>query len=555
MKQFALLGACALATALLLPQPSSACSDLIVGKKASADGSVMVSYSADSHTLYGDLVHYPSKAWGKGLMLEVHEWDTGKPLGFIPQAAVTYNVIGNMNEHQVAITESTWGGRKELSDPKGIMDYGSLIYIALQRSQSAREAIRVMTDLVRDYGYYSSGESFTVADKNEVWILEMIGKGPNKKGAVWVAIRIPDNAISAHANQARIHKIPFGDKENCMYEKDVVKLARENGWYTGKSDKDFDFQKAYNPYDFSGLRACEARVWSFFRSFDKGMDKYTKLVQGDVNEEPMPLYIVPDRKVTLDDVRRGMRNHYEDTPLSMTNDPGAGAYKVPYRWRPMTFKVDGKEYVNERAIATQQTGFVLIAQLRSWLPDVIGGILWFGVDDANTAVLTPMYASITSVPECYRRGNGSMTQMSWTSAFWIHNWVANMAYHRYEPMIQDIRPVQTALESSFNDLVKTTDEYALALMKTEPSRVSDYLTRVCDKVANETTARWKQLGEYLLVKYMDGNVKKEKDGKFEENGYGQIVMPNFPGYSKEYYESIARSGEAEHLVVPKKNAE
>lgn len=340
-----------------------------------------------------------------------------------------------------------------------------------------------------------------------------------------------------------------------MYEKDVVKLARENGWYTGKSDKDFDFQKAYNPYDFSGLRACEARVWSFFRSFDKGMDKYTKLVQGDANEEPMPLYIVPDRKVTLDDVRRGMRNHYEDTPLSMTNDPGAGAYKVPYRWRPMTFKVDGKEYVNERAIATQQTGFVLIAQLRSWLPDVIGGILWFGVDDANTAVLTPMYASITSVPECYRRGNGSMTQMSWTSAFWIHNWVANMAYHRYEPMIQDIRPVQTALESSFNDLVKTTDEYALALMKTEPSRVSDYLTRVCDKVANETTARWKQLGEYLLVKYMDGNVKKEKDGKFEENGYGQIVMPNFPGYSKEYYESIARSGEAEHLVVPKKNAE
>ena len=555
MKQITFLGACALACALLLPQSSEACSDLIVGKKASADGSVMISYSADSHTLYGDLVHYPAKAWGKGLMLEVHEWDTGKPLGFIPQASVTYNVIGNMNEHQVAITESTWGGRKELSDPKGIMDYGSLIYIALQRSKSAREAIRTMTDLVRDYGYYSSGESFTIADKNEVWILEMIGKGPKKKGAVWVAIRIPDNAISAHANQARIHKIPFGDKENCMYEKDVVKLAREYGWYTGKSDKDFDFQKAYNPYEFSGLRACEARVWSFFRTFDKGMDKYTKHIQGDINEEPMPLYIVPDRKVTLDDVRRGMRNHYEGTPLSMTNDPGAGAYKVPYRWRPMTFKVDGKEYVNERAIATQQTGFVLIAQLRSWLPDVIGGILWFGVDDANTAVLTPMYASINSVPECYRRGNGSMTQMSWTSAFWIHNWVANMAYHRYEPMIQDIRPVQTALESSFNDLVKATDEYALALMKTEPSRVSDYLTRVCDKVANETTARWKQLGEYLLVKYMDGNVKKEKDGKFEENGYGQIVMPNFPGYSKEYYESIARSGEAEHLVVPKKNAE
>ena len=483
-------------------------------------------------------------------MLEVHEWDTGKPLGFIPQAPITYNVVGNMNEHQVAITESTWGGRKELSDPKGIMDYGSLIYIALQRSQSAREAIRVMTGLVRDYGYYSSGESFTIADKNEVWVLEMIGKGPKKKGATWVAIRIPDDAISAHANQARIHKIPFGDKENCMYEKDVVNLAREYGWFKGK-DKDFDFQKAYNPYDFSGLRACEARVWSFFREFDKGMDKYTKLVKGDVNEEPMPLYIIPDRKVTLADVRKGMRNHYEDTPLSMTQDPGAGAYRVPYRWRPMTFNVDGREYVNERAIATQQTGFVLIAQLRSWLPDAVGGILWFGVDDANTAVLTPMYASITSIPECYRRGNGSMTEFSWTSAFWIHNWVANMAYHKYEPMIADIRPVQQQLESSFDELVKTTDAKALELLKANPQQAISYLTEVCAKTANGTTERWKKLGEYLLVKYMDGNVKKEKDGKFEENGYGQIVMPSFPGYDKDYYERIATSNEAGRLEVPK----
>ena len=550
MRKYAILGACALTLAALTPERAAACSDLIVGKKASADGSVMVSYSADSHTLYGDLVHYPSKAWGKGLMLEVHEWDTGKPLGFIPQAAVTYNVIGNMNEHQVAITESTWGGRKELSDPKGIMDYGSLIYIALQRSQSAREAIRVMTGLVRDYGYYSSGESFTIADKNEVWVLEMIGKGPKKKGATWVAIRIPDDAISAHANQARIHKIPFGDKENCMYEKDVVNLAREYGWFKGK-DKDFDFQKAYNPYDFSGLRACEARVWSFFREFDKSMDKYTKLVKGDVNEEPMPLYIIPERKVTLADVRKGMRNHYEGTPLSMTQDPGAGAYRVPYRWRPMTFNVNGQEYVNERAIATQQTGFVLIAQLRSWLPDAVGGILWFGVDDANTAVLTPMYASMTSIPECYRRGNGSMTEFSWTSAFWIHNWVANMAYHKYEPMIADIRPVQQQLEKGFDELVKTTDAKALELLKANPQQAISYLTEVCAKTANGTTERWKKLGEYLMVKYMDGNVKKEKDGKFEENGYGQIVMPSFPGYDKDYYERIATSSEAGRLEVPK----
>ena len=550
MRKYAILGACALTLAALTPERAAACSDLIVGKKASADGSVMVSYSADSHTLYGDLVHYPAKSWGKGLMLEVREWDTGKPLGFIPQAPITYNVVGNMNEHQVAITESTWGGRKELSDPKGIMDYGSLIYIALQRSQSAREAIRVMTGLVRDYGYYSSGESFTIADKNEVWVLEMIGKGPKKKGATWVAIRIPDDAISAHANQARIHKIPFGDKENCMYEKDVVNLAREYSWFKGK-DKDFDFQKAYNPYDFSGLRACEARVWSFFREFDKGMDKYTKLVKGDVNEEPMPLYIIPDRKVTLADVRKGMRNHYEDTPLSMTQDPGAGAYRVPYRWRPMTFNVDGREYVNERAIATQQTGFVLIAQLRSWLPDAVGGILWFGVDDANTAVLTPMYASITSIPECYRRGNGSMTEFSWTSAFWIHNWVANMAYHKYEPMIADIRPVQQQLEKSFDELVKTTDAKALELLKANPHQAISYLTEVCAKAANGATERWKKLGEYLMVKYMDGNVKKEKDGKFEENGYGQIVMPSFPGYDKDYYERIATSSEAGRLEVPK----
>ena len=550
MRKYAILGACALTLAALTPERAAACSDLIVGKKASADGSIMVSYSADSHTLYGDLVHYPAKSWGKGLMLEVHEWDTGKPLGFIPQAPITYNVVGNMNEHQVAITESTWGGRKELSDPKGIMDYGSLIYIALQRSQSAREAIRVMTGLVRDYGYYSSGESFTIADKNEVWVLEMIGKGPKKKGATWVAIRIPDDAISAHANQARIHKIPFGDKENCMYEKDVVNLAREYGWFQGK-DKDFDFQKAYNPYDFSGLRACEARVWSFFREFDKSMDKYTKLVKGDVNEEPMPLYIIPERKVTLADVRKGMRNHYEGTPLSMTQDPGAGAYRVPYRWRPMTFNVNGQEYVNERAIATQQTGFVLIAQLRSWLPDAVGGILWFGVDDANTAVLTPMYASITSIPECYRRGNGSMTEFSWTSAFWIHNWVANMAYHKYEPMIADIRPVQQQLEKGFDELVKTTDTKALELLKANPQQAISYLTEVCAKTANGTTERWKKLGEYLMVKYMDGNVKKEKDGKFEENGYGQIVMPAFPGYDKDYYERIATSSEAGRLEVPK----
>lgn len=527
--------------------PSKACSDLIVGKGASTDGSVIISYSADSHTLYGELYHWPARQWAAGSMREVREWDTNKPLGFIPEVGYTYNVVGNMNEHQVAITESTWGGRKELHDPKGVMDYGSLIYVALQRSKSAREAIKVMTSLVRNYGYYSSGESFTIADKNEVWVMEMIGKGPDKKGAVWVAIRIPDNAISAHANQARIHKIPFGDKENCMYEPDVVKLAREKGYFKGK-DKDFDFQQAYNPYTFSGLRACEARVWSFFREFNKESQKYESLVRGDVNAEPMPLYVIPDRKVSVADVRKAMRNHYEGTSLSMTEDVGAGPYRSPYRWRPMTFEVDGLEYINERAVATQQTGFVLVAQLRSWLPDPIGGVLWFGVDDANTAVMTPMYASITSVPECYRQGNGDMMTFSWTSAFWIHNWVANMAYNRYEPMIRDIRPVQQSLEERFDAKQKEVDAEALRLYREDPNKAIAYLNAYCSEVANGATARWRQLGEYLVVKYMDGNEKKEKDGRFLENGYGLSEMPNFPGYSKEYYEAIART-QGERLQV------
>lgn len=540
MKRNLLLSAVATVMMATSVTQADACSDLIVGKGASTDGSVIISYSADSHTLYGELYHWAAKSWAVGSMREIREWDTNKHLGYIPEVAQTYNVVGNMNEHQVAITESTWGGHKELHDPKGIMDYGSLIYVALQRSKSAREAIKVMTTLVRDYGYYSSGESFTIADKNEVWVMEMIGKGPKKKGAVWVAIRIPDNAISAHANQARIHKIPFGDKENCMYEPDVIKLAREMGYFKGK-DADFDFQQAYNPYTFGGLRGCEARVWSFFREFNRDAHKYEGHVRGDVTAEPMPLYVIPDRKVSVADVRKAMRNHYEGTSMSMTQDVGAGPYRSPYRWRPMTFEVEGKEYVNERAIATQQTGFVLVAQMRSWLPDAIGGVLWFGVDDANTAVFTPMYTSITAIPECYRVGNGDMMHFSWTSAFWIHNWVANMAYNRYEPMIRDIRPVQERLEQGFDAAQKAIDTEALRLYKESPAKAIAFLNNYCADAANGATARWKQLGEYLLIKYMDGNEKKEQNGRFQDNGYGLSEMPNFPGYSKEYYEAIAKT--------------
>lgn len=525
---------------LLTGMEAMACTGLLVGRKASTDGSVMISYSADSHSLYGELYRWSAATWPQGSMLDVTEWDTGKPLGRIPQVAQTYSVVGNMNEYQVAITESTWGGRPELVDTTGIIDYGSLIYIALQRSKTAREAIEVMTGLVRDHGYYSSGETFSIADKNEAWVMELIGKGPGKKGAVWVAIRIPDDCISAHANQSRIQQIPFDDKENCIYSPDVVSLAREMGYYKG-SDKDFSFAKAYNPYDFSGLRGCEARVWSFFRKYDTTMDKYTDFIKGDASKEPMPLYIKPNRKLSVQDVQNCMRDHYEGTDLDMTKDAGAGPYKVPYRWRPMNFEVDGETYLNERAIATQQTGFVIVPQMRNWLPDEIGGILWFGVDDADMAVFTPLYSSILASPECFRVGNGDMMTFSWTSAFWIHNWVANMAYSKYSFMIEDIRKVQQELENGYQDIIPAIDKAAADLLSKNPQEARKFLTWFSTTTADEATARWKKLGEYLIVKYIDGNVKKEENGQFKQNGFGLSAYPEFPGYDEEYYRSIVRS--------------
>lgn len=526
--------------ALLAAGDADACTGLLVGKKASTDGSVMISYAADSHTLYGELYRWPAAVWPEGAMLEITEWDTGKPLGKIKQARETYSVVGNMNEYQVAITESTFGGRPELVDTTGIMDYGSLIYVALQRSKSAREAIKVMTDLVAEYGYYSGGESFSIADKNEAWIMEMVGKGPGRKGAVWVAIRIPDDCISAHANQSRIQQIPFDDKENCMYSPDVVELAREKGYFKGE-DKDFSFQAAYCPYNFGALRGCEARVWSFFRKYDKTMDRYTDFIKGDVTKEPMPLYLKPDRKLSVRDVQAAMRDHFEGTDLDMTKDAGAGPYKVPYRWRPMDFEVDGQKYLNERAIATQQTGFVIVPQMRSWLPDAVGGVLWFGVDDADMAVFTPIYCSTTAVPECYRVGNGDMMTFSWTSAFWIHNWVANMAYHKYSFMIQDIRKVQTELEDHYETVIPAIDKAASEMYAQNPDEAKKFLTWFSTTTADDATARWKKLGEYLIVKYIDGNVKKEANGRFLDNGYGLSAMPDFPGYDEAYYRSIVES--------------
>ncbi|KGO02467.1 peptidase C69 [Porphyromonas gulae] len=541
---------CAVLLGIVVATPKAdACTNLIVAKGASTDGSVIISYSADSHTLYGELYHWAARDWAKGTMRQIVEWDTNKPLGFIPEVAHTYNVIGNVNEHQVAIAETTWGGRPELAESDGIMDYGSLIYVALQRSKTAREAIDVMTNLVKEYGYHSSGESFSIADKKEIWILEMIGKGKGRKGAVWVAVRIPDNAISAHANQARIQQIDFKSKDY-LYSPDVVSFAREMGFFKG-ADKDFSFQEAYNPYTEGGLRGCEARVWAFFNKFNSRMGKYEAFIRNQ-SKDKMPLYIVPDRKLSVADVRDMMRDHYEGTSLCMTNDPGAGPYKVPYRWRPMSFEVDGKEYVNERAIATQQTGFVFVAQLRNWLPDAIGGVNWFGVDDADMAVMTPIYCSTTRVPECFRQGNGDMMHFSWTSAFWIHNWVANMAYHRYDQMIADIRPVQRELEGGCDRMLPIIDKQAQELYAQDPAKAVAFLTNYSNEEAEKATARWKRLGEYLMVKYMDGNRKKEENGRFKTNGYGFSAMPDFPGYSQEYYRQIATSEAAERLIKKEK---
>ena len=544
-KTWILMVTCAI---MLSGMEAFACTGLLVGKKASVDGSVMISYAADSHTLYGELYRWPAATWPKGTMLDIIEWDTHKPLGQIPQVEQTYSVVGNMNEHQVAITESTFGGRPELVDTTGIMDYGSLIYVTLQRSKTAREAIRIMTDLVKDYGYYSSGETFSIADKNEAWVMEMIGKGPGNKGAVWVAIRIPDDCISAHANQSRIQQIPFDDKENCIYSPDVVSFAREKGYFSGR-DKDFSFQKAYCPYDFSALRGCEARVWSFFRKYDKSMDQYMDLIKGDVMKKPMPLYVKPDRLLSVRDVQNGMRDHFEGTDLDMTKDAGAGPYKVPYRWRPMTFEVDGQEYTNERAIATQQTGFVIVPQMRNWLPDAVGGILWFGVDDANMTVFTPVYCCATKVPVCYTRVDGAdYITFSWNSAFWIFNWVSNMVYPRYDLMIGDVRETQKEMESTFNTAQAGIEEMAVKLLEKDKDAAINFLTNYTNMTAQSTFDTWKQLGTFLIVKYNDGVVKRVKDGQFERNSIGQPAGVIRPGYPKEFLEEYVKQTGERYLV-------
>lgn len=527
-----------------------ACTSLLVGKKASTDGSTFISYAADSHTLYGALAHLPAADHKTGAMRDIRDWDDGTFHGQIPEVAHTYSVIGNMNEHQLSITESTFGGRHELADSTGIMDYGSLIYVTLQRASTAREAIKVMTDLVAKYGYCSEGESFSIADPNEIWVMEMVGKAGKSKGAVWVAIRIPDDCISGHANQSRIHRFPLNDKENCLYAKDVISFARKMGYYSGK-DADFDFSATYCPADFSELRGCDARVWAWFNRYSSDMDKYLPYINGKKGAEIMPLYIRPNRKVSVRDVQNMMRDHFEGTPFDMTKDHGAKLlYDLPYRWRPMTFKVDGVEYTNERAIATQQTGFVLVSQMRSWLPNAIGGVHWFGVDDANTAVFIPMYCCMTTIPKSYDAETADLYTFSTESAFWVNNWVANQAYSRYSYMIKDIRRVQSEIEDSFASRQPALEAEALNLYKQDPSKAVAMLNEYSNKEAQKATARYLQLAQYLLVKYLDGNMKREKDGKFERSKTGYPVYPQFPGYPEEYYKAIiSDSKAAENLKV------
>lgn len=521
--------------ALALWQISFGCTNFLAGKFATTDGSTMISYSADSYSLYGALYYFPAATYAPGTMLNIYEWDTGKYLGKIKQVEKTYSVVGNMNEHQLAIGETTFGGREELTDTTAILDYGSLIYITLQRAKTAREAIKVMTDLVAEYGYYSSGESFSIADPNEVWIMEMIGKGPGNKGAVWVAQRIPDDCVAAHANQARITTFPFDDKNNCLYSEDVIVFAREKGYFKGKN-KDFSFSDTYAPLDYLGLRICEGRVWSFFRKINPEMDKYLTYIKGETVER-MPLWVKPTSKISAQNMKDFMRDMYEGTELDITKGVGAGPFGSKLRFSPLTFKVDSVDYVHERPTATQQTGFTFVAQMRSWLPDYIGGILWFGVDDAATALYVPMYCGINGVPECYSEKNGNLLEYSPTSAFWIYNQVANFAYSKYSYMLPDIKKVQSKWENDFNMLVGVIDKVAVNMPETE---ARNFLTTFSHGQAESSTLAWKKLGEYLLVKYMDGNVKKEANGQFLQNEFH--IPPGIirPGYPEEFLREMVK---------------
>lgn len=528
---------------------ANACTNFIVGKKASTDGSVICSYNADDYGLFIGLCHFPAGKHAKGEMRKIYDWDNKKYHGEIPEAPETYNVIGNINEYQVTIGETTYGGREEMRDSTGILDYGSLIYVALQRSKTAREAIKVMTSLVEKYGYNSGGETFTICDPNEAWIMEMMGKGPGSRGAVWVAIRIPDNAICGHANQSRIRTFNQKDKENVMFSKDCISFARSKGWFTGK-DKDFSWNETYAAPDFGGRRFCDARVWSFFRHFDKGFDRYLPWAEGkDPNAEPMPLWIVPDRKVSVQDIEACMRDHYEGTSLSLDRDLGQGVWEMPYRPTPLQYEVDGKKYFNERPTSTQQTGFSYVSQMRSWLPRQIGGVLWFGNDDGNMVAYTPIYCGNTIQPECYNTPGADAVTFSDKNAFWVCNWVSNMTYPRYSQLFPSLKAVRDSLEQSYFAQQAGIEEKAQALYRQSPAQAVAYLNNYSNTKAQQMLDRWKKLATYLIVKYNDMAVKPEKNGVFERTPEGLGARVSRPGIPENVARQLVRQT-GDHYAVP-----
>jgi len=551
MKKFCVLFLSIVLTGLLPEQKSSACTNFLITKGASQDGSVMITYAADSHVLYGELYFWPARNWPAESMLDVYEWDTGKFMGRIPQVAHTYSVVGNMNQHQLSIGETTFGGRRELADSTGMIDYGSLIYLTLQRAANARKAIYTFSQLITEWGYTSSGESFSIADKNEAWILELIGKGHGKKGAVWVARRIPDGYISGHANHPRITTFPLADgiksitskdldkifnaEIETVYAYDVIDVARSYGWFSGE-DKDFSFSDAYAPLDFSGARFCEARVWSGFNKVNSQMGKYLDYAMGENLNNRMPIWIKPDNKLSLKDVMGMMRDYFQNTPMDMTKDVGAGPYSNTVRWRPLTWQVDGVDYINERAISTQQCGFSFVAQSRSWLPDPIGGIFWFGVDDTYYTVYSPMYCGITRVPETFEVGNGDIMTFSDNSAFWVFNQVTNFAYTRTRLLIDDLQKKQNELENGYINETSEIDKNALRLFNKRPAKAVKYLTEYSAKTGNNTVMQWKELYKFLFTKYVDGNVKEKRP---VPPGY-KYYTPSLsqPGYGDKWYRII-----------------
>lgn len=513
------------AAMLLASSGAFACSNLIVGKKASVDGSVLVSYNADDYGMFGHLCHYPAGTHPKGSMRQIYDWDSGVYHGEIEEAPVTYNVIGNINEFQLSIGETTYGGREEMVDSTGILDYGSLIYVTLQRAKTAREAISVMTSLVEKYGYNSEGETFSICDPNEAWIMEMQGTGAGSKGVVWVAMRIPDDAICAHANQSRIGKFNMKDKKNVLYSKNVISYARKMGWFNGK-DSDFSWKNTYAFPDFSGRRFCDARVWSFFNHYADDFDRYLPWALGkDKDAEDMPLWIVPNRKLSVADVENGMRDHYEGTALALdTTSIGGGIYEMPYRPTPLTFTVDGKQYFNERPISTQQTAFTFVSQLRSWLPREIGGVLWFGNDDANMVAYTPVYCGNTVQPACYNTKGADAVTFSSDNAFWLCNMVSNMVYPRYSQLFPELKAVRDSLETSYFANQTSIEKQAADLYQTDKAAALKLLNNYSNAKADEMLASWKHLATRIIVKYNDMAVKKEKDGKLLQS----VTRPGYP---------------------------